>query len=108
MLVLKTKAIYENKSCFSQKSLGHFYLNYACKNVGQMMKSIDIMLVPWPKWLLCSYMVNTFSTNLLTRTIGLTSMKLGMYYQVLSIICCSNYDPGLNLAYYSTRSYFAT
>ena len=52
------------KTSFSQKPLGHFYPNFICKLSGRRKwKFIDMMLVTWPRWLPCPYMVKTLQKS---------------------------------------------
>ena len=54
------------KTCFSQKPLGQSKPNFICKLSGtRKWKFDDMMLVTWPRWLPCPYMVKTFKNLLL-------------------------------------------
>ena len=52
------------KTGFSQEPLGQSKPNFICKLSGsRKWKFIDMMLVTWPKWLPCLYMVKTLQKS---------------------------------------------
>ena len=64
-------------------------------------KFVQTVLVTWPRWPPCPYMVQTLQ-NLLLR--NQKALGLGMQHLVLEYYqICSNNDPGLTLTYF-TRS----
>ena len=64
-------------------------------------KFVQTVLVTWPRWPPCLYMVQTLQ-NLLLR--NQKTLELGMQHLVLKYCqVCSNDDPGLTLTYF-TRS----
>ena len=70
-------------------------------------KFVQTVLVAWPRWPPCPYMVKTLK-SLLLRTKRPMTLKHAMqhrmhkYYQV-----CSNDDPGLTLTYFTASSNLA-
>ena len=63
-------------------------------------KSVQTVLVTWPWWPPCPYMVKIFS-----GTKRLMTLKLSMQYWVLEYYqVCSNDDPGLTLTYFTAKS----
>ena len=67
-------------------------------------KFAQTVLVTWPRWPPCPYMVKNIK-NLLLRTKRLMTLKLGMHHRVLEYYkVCSNDDPGLTMTYFMARS----
>ena len=55
---------YKIKTCFSQKPLGQSKPNFICKLSGtRKWKFDDMMLVTWPRWQPCPYMVKTLQKS---------------------------------------------
>ena len=67
------------KTCFSHKPLGQSKPNFICKLWGtRKWKFDDMMLVTWPRWLPCPYMVKTLKKSSSLELADRISMKLGM------------------------------
>ena len=63
-------------------------------------KFVQMVLVAWPRWLPCPYMIKTLKT-FFSRTNRLMTLKFGMQHRVLEYYqICSNDDPGLTLTFY--------
>ena len=67
-------------------------------------KFAQMVLVTWPRWPPCPYMVKTLK-NLLLGTKRPMTLKLSMHHRVLEYYqICSNDDPGLTLTYFTAMS----
>ena len=76
----------------------HFIWNFS--GMGER-KFVQMVLVTWPRWPPCPFMVKTFFSGTQRPLI----LKLGLQHLVLKCYyVCSNYDPGLTLTYFTTRS----
>ena len=65
---------------------------------------VQMVLVTWPRWPPCPYMVKTLK-SFFSGTKRPMTLKLGMQYRVLEYYhIYSNDDPGLTLTYFTARS----
>ena len=68
-------------------------------------KFAQTVIVTWPRWLLCPYMVKNFKKIFFSETNRPMTLKLSMHHWVLEYCqVCLNDDPELTLTYFTARS----
>ena len=89
----------------SLKTLGRLKPNFIWSLFGTgERKFVQTVLVIWPRWPPCPYMVKTLKI-FFSGTKGPMTLKLGMQHRVLEYYqVFSNDDPGLTLTYFTARS----
>ena len=87
------------------KPLGRLKPNFIWSLLGTgERKSFQTVLVIWPRWPSCPYMIKTLKI-FFSGTKRPMTLKLGMQHWVLEYYqACSNYNPWLTLTYLTARS----
>ena len=90
-----------------QKPLGRLKPNFMWSHLGTgERKFVQTVLVTWPSWPLCPYMVKKPLKIFFAGTKRSMTLKLVMQQQVLKYYqVCSNDDPGLTLTYFTAKSH---
>ena len=87
------------------KPLGRLKPNFICSLLGTgERKFVQTVLVTWPRWPPCPYMVKNLKITF-SGTKKPMTLKLGIQHWVLKYYqVCSNDDPGLTTTYFMARS----
>ena len=89
----------------SQKLLSQSKPNFLWRVTGMgEQKFVQMILVTWPRWPPCPYIVKTLQKIFFFRTTKQMTLKLGIqHWGLISYKVCSNDDPGLTLTYARTQ-----